>query len=522
MPADIPVTRTRVILPRRRSDLLSRQRLLDALFNLVDKKLTIIAAPAGYGKTSLLIDFASHIELPVCWYAIDPMDNDAQRFIAHFISAIAVCFPQFGRSSMAALKNTSQDHLDIDNLITTIVNDAYENISEHFAIVLDDYHLVDDSKPVNQFVNRFIQDVDENCHMIVASRNLLTIPDLPLMVARSQVGGLSFEELAFQIDEVQELFFHNNLKLVSEEEAQELIQRTEGWITGILLTTQTIAGETTERWKLARISGVGINEYFECLLAPQSPDIQNFLMRSSLLEEFDADLCEAVIGKALGLQEENWAEKMDTVLRSNLFVLLVGDEGIWLRYHHLFRDYLQARLFTNQPDEARLILNRLAEVYTEKGDWERAYLVYQRMGASGATAELVERAGPNLLAGGRLTTLSEWLEALPANLFPMRPALLSLQASVASMRGENRQGLQLFNQAIQAITMPKDRVLLVRTLVRRATTYRMIGDYKSSLDDAEKALELIDNDSELNSIQAEAQRTIGVCYFQLGRMTDAL
>lgn len=199
----IPVTRTKVIIPRERADILHRQRLVDLLVDLLDYKLLIIAAPAGYGKTSLLVDFAHRVQLPVCWYSLDPLDRDPQRFIAHLIAAIAQRFPSFGSQSLSMLETASQTDLDMDDLVTALVNDAYENIQEHFILVIDDYHLVNETAEIDYFVSRFIQDVDENLHLILASRSLLSLPDLPLMVARSQVGGLSFEELAFQPEEIQ-------------------------------------------------------------------------------------------------------------------------------------------------------------------------------------------------------------------------------------------------------------------------------------------------------------------------------
>jgi LuxR family maltose regulon positive regulatory protein len=189
----VPLIRTKIITPRRRTEILSRPRLLSILENVLDLKLLILAAPAGYGKTSLLIDFAYHTQLPVCWFAIDALDADPQRFIAHFIAAITNCFPSFGEASQSALSNLDQDTQNLDPIISTIINDAYDNISEHFVFVLDDYHLVRECKPIDAFINRVTLEMSENCHLVIASRTLLTLPDLTLLVARSQVGGLSYE-----------------------------------------------------------------------------------------------------------------------------------------------------------------------------------------------------------------------------------------------------------------------------------------------------------------------------------------
>ncbi len=522
MESPIPVTRTRILMPRRRGDLLSRQRLLHLLYELMDNKLTIIAAPAGYGKTSLLIDFASNIEYPVCWYSIDPLDRDPLRFLAYFISSLNVRFPSFGESSMAALLSALQGDFNLDHLTTTIINDAYEHISEHFVVVLDDYHLVDGSKLVDQFVSRFIQDVDENCHLIIASRTLLTLPDFPLMVARSQVGGLSFEELSFVPEELQELLLQNYQSSISLEASQELIRQAEGWITGLLLSTQAIQQKAPDRRRVARVSGIGLPEYLDQVLAKQPVEIQRFLLRSSLLEEFDANLCEEVIGGALTLTDQPWNDYLEEVVHSNLFVLLVGEDRIWLRYHHLFRDFLQARIARDFPEETRCIQQSLAEYYTTRGDWESAYRFYQQLGDMPRKAKLIEQAGTAIVASGRAKLLSEWIDSLPVEMLNSSPGLLSLKGLVLGTLGNTKQGLFLYNQAVAIMDPLEQRGLLAHTLARRAILEQLLGDYASAIEDAERALSLVDTEPKWKMSSVEALRAKGFSYFHQGKLTDAI
>ena len=382
MPPDFPVIRTKVIIPRRRSEILSRPRLLSILDNVLDLKLLILAAPAGYGKTSLLVDFSHHTQMPVCWYALDPLDSDPKRFIAHFITSLQSKFAAFGEASQAALADLSQDKMNLDPVISAIVNDAYEHISEHFIMVLDDYHLVRDSKPIEVFMNRIIQEVAENCHFIIASRTLLTLPDLSLLVARSQVDGLSFEELAFLPEEIKQLMAVNYHQSITDTKAEEMITQTEGWITGLLLTAQLSPKGTNERSRIEKVSGVGIYEYLtQQVFDRQSKAMQSFLLRTALLEEFDAALCERIIGKSLDLVGQDWSEVLERIQRDNLFVLPVGDETLFLRYHHLFRDFLQNRMRVERPEETRKIENELASYYESIQEWERAISIYFRIGS---------------------------------------------------------------------------------------------------------------------------------------------
>jgi LuxR family maltose regulon positive regulatory protein len=522
MENNLLITRTRILVPRRRPELLSRDRLLDWMLELLDNKLIIVAAPAGYGKTSLLIDVVHHVEWPVCWYALDALDQDPIRFIAHFIAALNLRFPKFGIASNAVLQTMAQEHINLDLLLATVINDAYENISEHFVIVLDDYHLVNESKTVNQFVSRFIQDVDENCHLIIASRILISLPDMPLLVARSQVGGLSFEELAFRPEEIQELLLQNQHMTISESAARELVKQTEGWITGLLLSTQMLGQEIAERQTISRVSGVGLYEYLtQQVFNRQPPVIQDFLLRTSLLEEFDAEFCAEVIDPALETHED-WNELMLTAMHNNLFILPVEDERVWLRYHHLFSEFLQNRIVRDRPEEAEKIQLRLAEVYAHRSQWEQVYRLYQRLGKLDAIANLIEEAGLFMVSGGRLNTLSNWLVALPEKVIAERPALLSIQGSVAVMRGDTRRGLALFDQAIEALSQAGITNQLALALVRRSGAHRLLGEYTEALGDAEEALWLTGQNPILGLIRAEACRAKGITLYQQGQLKEAL
>jgi ATP/maltotriose-dependent transcriptional regulator MalT len=150
-------TLTKVILPQRRKELFTRQRLINLLYDLLDEKLILVIAPAGYGKTSLLIDFAYQMDLPVCWYAVDELDQTPERFFTYFIATLHQRFSAFGEASSTALRAINPFNPDINQLVSVIVNDAYEHIQEHFLIILDDYHLVSNVKEIQTFINRFIK-----------------------------------------------------------------------------------------------------------------------------------------------------------------------------------------------------------------------------------------------------------------------------------------------------------------------------------------------------------------------------
>ena len=514
----IPVTKTKVVLPRRRDEIFPRKRLLDLLYELLDHKLILVTAPAGYGKTSLLVDFAHRSGLPVCWFALDELDGDPERFIAHFIAAIQERFPSFGSQSNTALSSSVQKGVEANRMASTIVNEAYDLIPEHFLIVLDDYHLVNHNKEIDRFLNYFIQYAGENCHLIISSRMLLTLDDLPLMIARSQVGGLGRDELAFTAEEIKHLILRNYRVVLPEAEAQELEQETEGWITGLLLSAQTMWQGMTDRLRLARASGVDLYDYLAQQVLDQQPEeLRSFLLQTSLLEEFDAALCRSVFGDG-----GNWSGMIEQILQRNLFVLPIGEDQRWVRYHHLFRDFLQERIARDDPEEWEKILRNLVAVYAGQGEWEKAYTTCRRLEDEKSLVELVENAGPALLKGGRLSLLEGWIDRLPYEARSERPALLSLKGTASAVQGDVERGLALLNKADDRLRGTDDLLNFAANLVRRADIQRLKGDYQASIGDARQALEITADRPKLHSLYAGALRSIGMGFFQMGQLEEAI
>jgi ATP/maltotriose-dependent transcriptional regulator MalT/DNA-binding SARP family transcriptional activator len=519
------VIRTKVLTPDRHSKLLSRQRLLDLLYELLNYRLVIITAPTGYGKTSLLVDLAYKIDLPVCWCTLDIFDQDPWRLIIHFLAAIDHRFPLFGERAREGLQGMTQATLDLDQVVAVVVNEVYKQIQEHFVLVLDDYHLISDNEEINYFVDRFIQQVSENCHLIVSSRNLLTLPNLALMVARSQVGAIGFNELAFQTDEIQAILLQNYGQTIPESVAQELVQETEGWITGLLLSAQIMWPGMIDRLRLARVSGVGLYDYLaQQVLNQQSAQIQDFLLYTSLLDEFDAHICETILEPVVYPEKLAWSSLIKSIIRRNLFVLPIDPERKLVRYHHLFRDFLKTRLRQKYPDIEIRILRQLAIVYEEDEVWEKAHAIYHSMGDVKAIADLIEQAALPLMRRGQLRTLSEWLDALPPHLLATRPVLLSIRGDVAVNMGEVEKGITLLHQAEITFREEGNQAQLARTLVRQAMAYRFLGNYQMSSANSDEALGLVEEEEseEFRVIEAEALRTKGIALLKMGQLNAAI
>ncbi len=508
----IPISKTKIIVPPRRPELLSRPRLLKSLKGSLDNKLLLISAPAGYGKTSLLIDLADELDVPVCWLSLDPLDRDPQRFLAYLIASLAQQFPDVGETSRLQLNQLRSIEEDAEAILVMLTNELYEHAENDFLLILDDFHLLDDAPIISTLLNRFLQLVDENCHILLSSRTLPALDDVTLMVAREQVAGLSHVDLAFLPREVQALYAQNYHERISDETASQFVEQTGGWVTGMVLSNLSGA---------ARLSGVDAFAYLgRQVLDQQSEEIRRFLLRTSLPEEFNAEVCEIILGP-LHPKPQNWTALMGLILEKNLFVQPLGADGRWLRYHPLFREFLQTRLREELPHEVQPILQRMVVSYEKAGEWEKAYFTCSQLNDSEALAELVERAGPSLIQNA-IVTLEGWINSLPPNLLITRPGLISLRGPILALKGRLQESYDLLDKAITIYRKKRDQQGLLLALIRRANTLRLLGNYTASIEDVEEALQIAESDSTFQSLYAEGLRLKGLNLFRLGESKRAV
>jgi len=510
-----PLIATKIQVPRRRSGLLPRQRLVNFFHAHLDRKLILLSAPAGYGKTTLLTEFAHDTDLPVCWYTLDAFDQDLHAFLEYLISAIARRFPAFGARSRALLHEVPDPGSNLYPLVATLVQEIYDTIPEYFVLILDDHHTVEAQDQISEFLDLFLTYTDENCHLILASRTLPALPNLSLLVARRQAAGLSIDELRFTGHEIQALAQQNYGLSLGVEQAETLAQRTGGWITGLLLTAAPRWAQSQEDVPIRGRISVDLYTYLsKQVLDQQPPPLREFLLASSVLDELSADLCTAVLGV------EQPDVYLDLLRERNLFVTEYETGGFRLRYHDLFREFLQASLRRLDEGRFRELTRRAADTYADRGEWDRAVSRYLALQDYEPVARIVSRSGRDLFEAGRWDTLAGWIDALPEPVQSAHPLFWVDRGRIHVERGEYAPALALYERALRA-SAPDARLQIAHVLTTKSLVLRFQGRYDEAIAQCREALELVGGETAQEQVvMALAHRNIGLSLLRQGRLAE--
>lgn len=515
MPGLSLVKKTKILIPRRRPEFLRRQRLIDFLHSRIDRRLLLVSAPAGYGKTTLLVDFANDTDFPVCWYSLDGSAQEPRTFLEHFTACIRQRFPEFGSRTVEMLDNlTDVGEAGSDAILVSLVNEILDEIPEYFAIVLDDFHLVEQSTAVTRFITRFLEDAPENCCLILAGR---TVPGrLPIvaLAAKQQVAGLGSNDLRFTADEIQALVQQMYDVQISAEDARALAQDTEGWITGILLSTHQLWQGLME----GLLRGRGTMTVYDYLasevFSKQDPTVQEFLLGTSILDDMTPELCDAVLGT-----NNSWAV-LNLLEERNLFLNRLGTEGHWYRYHRLFQGYLVSRLQRENPGRYAELHRRAAAYWEGQNDLPQAISHLLSANEYAAAADRMERIASAMIAAGRHMWLMQWHETLPPEVSRTRPGLLVHTAKAYAQYGQADMALSLLDTAESAFRQATDAKGTVNVAVQRGTIFRLQGRYRDGAEECARASMLA---SQMDTpTVAELERCWGICLGQMGRLQEGV
>jgi LuxR family maltose regulon positive regulatory protein len=428
----IPILSPKLQIPPSRLLHVSRDRLLEALNGGLHRKLTVISAPAGYGKTTLLSEWAAGCKWRLAWVTLAAEDNDLERFLAYLISAM-----QTADASLSSLEGIlgirfAPQPMPPEALLAILVNQL-SSTAERLVIVLDDYHLIENQE-IHRFLNALLDNLPPNIHLVIATR-----ADPPLRLARlrakDQLNEITERNLRFTLQEA-EIFFEAvmGLKLTGEQIA-ELEARTEGWVTGLQLVGLSLKDREHPAELIETLAGTHryILDYLvEEVFSDLPSQLQTFLLRVSILERLSPGLCDAVVGEpGAPPQSKKILEFMDA---SNLFVVPLDSQRQWYRFHPLFADFLRDRLATQQVDDLPDLHRRAAAWYATHDLFSEA--VQHSLAARDIdyAAELIQAQTKELLRRGEISTLLRWIELLPEQAISARPQLGLAQAWGMLMR----------------------------------------------------------------------------------------
>ncbi len=495
----IPPFVTKLIVPQRKSAILSRPRLLQFLHEYLDRKLILVSAAAGYGKTTLLVDFSHDTELPVCWYSLDESDRDPQIFLEYLLRSLQYQFPRFGARTASLLRNMPSASL-FDQVVGTLVTEIYDQIASYFVLVLDDYHLVDSSGPVNRILDNLLNYLPDNAHIILATRTLPTQLTLTRLTARIQVAGLGFNDLRFTADEIRELIKQNYSLDITESAAQQLADQSEGWIASIVLTSPTLWQGLFKDWAVRQGPGSQFFDYLATEVFAQQPaPLQAFLEQTSILDQMNAGLCNELLGIS------NAQAQLDTIETRNLFISHLEED--WYRYHHLFREFLKTHLVRTHPKLYRGLIARAAELFERRGLLGQAIEYWLECEHFEQAARVIEVCLTEMYSQGRWATVARWIDALPESVTQASPELLLWRGKIHVEEGELTPALANLERARTEFERQNDQPNRARVLIEEAVVARFQGQHNECIQKCQAALDQLEPNE--FGLTAQAHRTIG-------------
>ncbi len=517
---------TKLYIPPCRPNLVQRPRLLEKLTASLQagQKIILVSAPAGFGKTTLVTEWlafltASKVETNVAWLSVDETDNDLGLFLAYLVSAIQKCLPAAGEQTRRMLESGTA--LQADALLLPLLNDL-AGLSVPLLLVLDDYHAI--QLPAIHDAMTFLIEHQPPCMQTMITTRQDPLFPLTRWRARALLAEIRLKDLRFTEQEAAEFLNHTIGLNLQAEDVTALENRTEGWIAGLQLAAvslqQSMQPGDCGACKPDFIQDFVVNDRFvmdylvDEALCCQSDEMQNFLLNTSILERFNADLCDTVLADnpcADSPQARPASAAIEYLDRANLFLVPLDNRREWYRYHHLFAEMLQYRLQLSKGPACLANLKRRASLwFDEHGFPDEAIRYAQAAGDWQLSTGLIDKHALGLMMRAEALTMLRWLRPMPANVILHSPLLCRSYGYALNSTGKLDQAKVYFQLAEQGFTNnPGD---LGITLAFASYNSCFLGDFTAEIDQAQRALALLgENNTWLRGV-AFVSLGIGFCH----------
>ncbi|MDQ0116191.1 LuxR C-terminal-related transcriptional regulator [Paenibacillus harenae] len=528
---NMPILATKLYIPLPRTKAILRPDLIERMNKGLDRKLTLISASAGFGKTTLVSEWAAVCERPVAWLSLDEGDNNPIRFLTYLVTAVQKIAEGIGEGVLGALKSSQPP--STESILTILANEI-STVPYKFVLVLDDYHVID-AKRIDDVLIFLLENLPPQMHLIVATRENPQFP-LARLRARDQLTELRATDLRFTPGET-ETFLNQVMGLVlSAKEITALETRTEGWIAGLQLAALSMQG--CEDIPAFIRAFAGDNRYIvdylvEEVLQRQPDHVRNFLLQTSILDRLHGPLCDAVTG------QEDGNARLDALERGNYFVVPLDDRRRWYRYHHLFAEVLSAHLREDQPDQVATLHWRASIWYEQHGSPVDAIRHGLASEDFARAADLIEMACPAMRSSRQEAAVLGWLKALPDELLRCRPVLSTGYAWALLACGELEAALDRLRDAERWLETTEDmrerpetpfaemvvvneeefRRLPSSISLYRAAYAQALGDVSATMKYARRVLDLVPEDDHL--LRGSAVALLGLASWSSGDLRAA-
>lgn len=508
--------KTKIYVPRQNEDVITRPHLLLQLNNGIHRKVTLVSAAAGFGKTTLVSQWVHEVDRQVAWVSLDAQDNAVKRFYLYVLYALKPHVPEL---EVLFNEMMSFDQMPIkEAVITTIIN-SISNVQEDITLVLDDFHLIENDK-IHEGIGYLLEYLPENLHVVIATREESKLP-LAKLRAKGNLCEIRAQQLKFTYDEISSLFTKSDIHL-SRNSISTLEQKTDGWITGLKLLGLTLRNSKNENQMIQKINGTQkyiVDYLVEEVLEGLSNEVNVFLMKTSVLRQMSAPLCECIMDENITKCSVLLAE----LYRSNLFLVSLDDYNEWYRYHPLFADLLRLKLtqyYHNDQSQINLLYIRASEWYEKNNDFVESF--YYAIQANNVLRILVllDRSSSRSHNHEIANIVIQWINRLDRNVLSDYPELYVWKSSLMLLVGQTNGIDLLVNISEQYFLKKNNKDYLGRIATVRATLALTRYDVTEIIKQASFAVKWLDENN--FSYRSSVIWTLGIAHQTKGDYKKAI